>query len=414
MFTPADKSEIAENVRDSLTDKQLSLTLAKLDSSIATVQHLFSQLKTAIRLKTGSNVEKLALDQVDRFELEAFQMIDSIKLKMDDIPELDTVVKRGLAIEVVREQIDDLSLEEDFLKDLVKSVNHLLMTGNSIISTGHPKWLRVERLSEQVSATLKEFKDLVTSNKQRFNLLIELSNSLTEMREWCMNASQLRDSPLPSENSKELIPLYHKTEACLNSAHAHLSLVENSLWLAQQIKIQHVTEIVLGIKVESESLFELLKAKREDIQARNLLSESSPPPSHSLPQSETSQGDSSAPNTVIIRHTSSTSSQESKSSINTVEQDYALKFIHYIIKDLLASEAAYVQHLKRLVQEFIPYFSQTNFTPSSLQGQIPALFANTQELYSLHSAILSALEAKESYPEEVCLMMTVLGAELSP
>lgn len=397
-----DKSEIAENVRDSLTDKQLSLTLAKLDSSIATVQHLFSQLKTAIRLKTGSNVEKLALDQVDRFELEAFQMIDSIKLKMDDIPELDTVVKRGLAIEVVREQIDDLSLEEDFLKDLVKSVNHLLMTGNSIISTGHPKWLRVERLSEQVSATLKEFKDLVTSNKQRFNLLIELSNSLTEMREWCMNASQLRDSPLPSENSKELIPLYHKTEACLNSAHAHLSLVENSLWLAQQIKIQHVTEIVLGIKVESESLFELLKAKREDIQARNLLSESSPPPSHSLPQSETSQGDSSAPNTVIIRHTSSTSSQESKSSINTVEQDYALKFIHYIIKDLLASEAAYVQHLKRLVQEFIPYFSQTNFTPSSLQGQIPALFANTQELYSLHSAILSALEAKESYPEEVC------------
>ena len=398
----ADKSEIAASVRGSLIDKQLSLTLAKLDSSIATVQHLFSQLKSAIRLKTGSNGEKQSLDQVDRFELEAFQMIDSIKLKMDDIPELEVVVERGLAIEVVREQIDGLSLEEDFLKDLIKSVNHLLMTGNSIISTGHPKWLRVERLSEQVSATLKEFKELVTSNTHRFNLLIELSNSLTEMREWCMNASQLRDSPLSSENSKELIPLYHKTETCLNSVHAHLSLVENSLWLAQQIKIQHVTEIVLGIKMESESLFEILKAKREDIQARNLLSESSPPPSHSLAQSETSQGDSSAPNTVIIRHTSSTSSQDSKSSINTVEQDYALKFIHYIIKDLLVSEAAYVQHLKRLVQEFIPYFSQTNFTPSSLQGQIPALFANIQELYSLHSAILSALEAKESYPEEVC------------
>ncbi|KAI6652169.1 Kalirin-like isoform X8 [Oopsacas minuta] len=397
-----DKSDITESVKEILTDKQLSQILSKLNSSTATVQQLFTQLKSAIRLKTESNGEKLSLDQVDRFELEAFQMIDSIKLKMDDIPDMDLVVQKGLLINSVREQLDGLTLEEDFIKMLIKSVNHLLMTGNSIISTGHPKWLRVERLSEQVSATLKEFKDIVTSNKQRLNLLMELSSSLTDMREWCNTVSQLTATPLPVEHSRELIPLYHKTEACLNSAPAHLSLVETSLWLAQQIKVQQITEIVLDIKVDSESLFELLKSKRDDIQAKNLLSESSPPLSHTFPQSETSQGDSSAPNTVIMRHTSSTSSQESKSSINTVEQDYALKFINYVIKDLLFSEAAYVQHLKKLVQVFIPYFSQTHITPVSLQGQISALFANIQELYSLHSNILSELEAKDVHAEDVC------------
>ena len=397
----ANKSEIAENISQILSVKQLTQVQSKLDSATAGIQQLLNQLKTAIERKTGSSGEQLSLDQVDRFEIEAFQMIDSIKLKMDDIPQLDLVVQEGLFVERARQQLDNLLVEEDYLKTIIKSVNHLLMTGNSIISTGHPKWLRVERLSEQVSATLKDLKALVNNNKQRLNLLVELSSSLSEMREWCDHASQLTALPLPPEESRDLIPLYHKTEACLNSAPLHLSQVENSIWLAQQIKVQRVTEIVLDVKVQSESLFELLKAKREDIQAKNLLAESSSP-SHSMPQSEASQGESSAPNTVIIRHSTSSSSQESKSSINTVEQDYALKFINYIIKDLLSSEATYVQHLKTLVQVFIPYFSQSSITPKSLQGQIPALFANIHELYSLHSAILLALEAKDVHPEEVC------------
>ena len=398
----ANKSEITENISQTLSDKQLSQAHSKLESATAGLQQLFNQLKSAIEHKTGSSGEKLSLDQVDKFEMEAFQMIDSIQLKMDDIPQLDFIVQEGQFIDIARQQLSSLLTEEDSLKTITKSVNHLLMTGNSIISTGHPKWLRVERLSEQVSATLKDLKTLVSNNKQRLNLLIELSSSLSEMREWCEHASQLTASPLPSEESRDLVPHYHKTEACINTAAAHLSQVENSLWLAQQIKVQRVTEIVLDIKVQSESLFELLKTKREEIQAKNLLTESSPPPSHSMPQSEASQGESSAPNTVIVRRSISTSSQESKSSINTVEQDYAIKFINYIIKDLLSSEAAYVQHLKTLVQVFIPYFSQANITPNSLQGQLPALFANMHELYSLHSAILSALEANDGHPEEVC------------
>ena len=398
----ASKSEIAENISQILSDKQLSQAQSKLESVTSGLQQLLNQLQSAIGRKTGSNGNQLSLDQVDKFEMEAFQMIDSIKLKMDDIPQLDFVVQEGSFVDMAHQQLDSLLIEEDYLKTITKSVNHLLMTGNSIISTGHPKWLRVERLSEQVSATLKDLKTLVSTNKQRLNLLIELSASLSEMREWCDHASQLTASPLPPEESRDLVPLYHKTEACLNTASVHLSQVENSLWLAQQIKVQRVTGIVLDIKVQSESLFELLKAKREEIQLKNLLAESPPPPSHSMPPSEASQGESSAPNTVIIRHSASSSSQESKSSINTVEQDYAIKFINYIIKDLLSSEAAYVQHLKTLVQVFIPYFSQTSITPKSLQGQIPALFANIHELYSLHSAILSALEANDVHPEEVC------------
>ena len=401
-----DRACLVESLSVVLSGKQLTQSLAKLESVVSVALHLFKQLQTLIRSKTQGDGREIPTDQVDRFEIQVFQMVDSIRCEMEDIPQLDKVVERGLEAERVREELERVEKGEERLKELTKPVNHLMMTGNSIISTGHAKWLRVERLSEQMSDTLKEMRTQVDTTRQRLNLLLELLSSLAELRAWCESASQLT---APS-TLRDPVPLYHKTEACINSAQLLLSQLETCLWLAQQIKVQQVTEVVLEIKVHSQSLLELLQTRRSELQLENLLPPVSlSPPIHTLQPSDTSQGDSSAPNTVIIRQSSSSSSsstsstsQDSRSSIGTVGQDYALKFIQYIIRDLLDTEAAYVEMLRQLVEVFLPYFSQSSLSPKSLEGQVPILFSNSQTLFSLHSSILSALSSSELDPEKVC------------